>query len=56
LDAIRWQSNPSALDELVNERIKEGWQLHGSQYVAIHPDKDPLFCQPMKREHPREGT
>jgi hypothetical protein len=52
----QYANDTSSLDELVNKRIIEGWQLHGSAYVAIHPDKDPLFCQPMKRERGRKET
>jgi hypothetical protein len=49
-------SHPSDLDELVNDRIREGWDLHGSAYVATHPEKDPMFCQPMKRARSKKDT
>jgi hypothetical protein len=44
-------TDPSTLDELVNARIDEGWEVYGSAYAATpaDPDKDPLFCQPMMR-------
>jgi len=41
--------HPSDLDELVNERLKEHWELYGSPFVAIALDKDPMFCQVMTR-------
>jgi hypothetical protein len=52
----QYAEHPSALDDLVNERLAEGWQLYGDPYIAIHSDKDkdPMFCQAMIRpETPR---
>jgi hypothetical protein len=41
--------HPSDLDDLVNERLKEHWELYGSPFVATAPGKDPLFCQVVTR-------
>lgn len=41
------------LDDLVNERIGEGWEPYGPPYVAIQDGKDTLFCQAMTRNRPR---
>lgn len=46
-------ATPGDLDDLVDERIDEGWELYGDPYVATPPDKDPLFCQAMRRGKPR---
>jgi hypothetical protein len=48
--------HPADLDDLVNERMAEGWELYGAAYVATlaDPEKDPLFCQPMIRSAPGE--
>ena len=43
----QYASHPADLDELVDERLKEGLELYGSPFVAIAPDKDPMFCQAM---------
>jgi len=50
-DKYYWTQNashPGDLD-LVNERLKEHWELYGSPFAATAPDKDPLFCQVMTR-------
>jgi len=45
----QFATNPTDLDELVNERLKEHWELYGPPFVAMAPEKDPLFCQAMTR-------
>lgn len=45
----QYAHHPSDLDVLVNERLKEEWELHGPQFVAMAEGKDPLFCQAMTR-------
>jgi hypothetical protein len=41
--------DPSELDDLVNERLKEGWELYGTPFVATQAEKDTRFCQAMTR-------
>ena len=45
----QYASHPSDLDELVNERLSEGWKLYGGPYsiAPADPEKDPLVCQAM---------
>jgi hypothetical protein len=47
----QYSETVSGLDELVNERLAEGWQLYGPPYsiTPADPEKDPLFCQAMTR-------
>ena len=45
----QYAGHPSDLDELGNERLKEHWELYGPPFVAMAPEKDPLFCQAMTR-------
>ena len=52
----QYAGDPGSLDELVNERIEEGWELYGSPYLASHPEKDPLFCQAVRRSRPKAKT
>jgi hypothetical protein len=49
-------ATPGELDDLIDERINEGWELFGDPYVAIHPEKDPLFCQAMVRGKAKAKT
>jgi hypothetical protein len=50
----QYASHPADLDELVNERLAEGWEPYGAAYVAAaaDPEKDVLFCQPMVKTSP----
>jgi hypothetical protein len=47
---------PAELDDLVNERIQEGWELFGDPYFATHPEKDSIFCQAVRRVRPKTKT
>lgn len=53
----QYASHPADLDDLVNERIAEGWELYGAAYVAssADPEKDVLFCQPMIKNAPGQA-
>ena len=50
----QYSETAGGLDELVNERLKEGWKLYGQPYSIspADPDKPPLFCQAMTKTPP----
>lgn len=49
-------NTPGELDDLVNERMDEGWELFGDPYFVNYGEKDPLFCQAMSWTRPKATT
>lgn len=40
--------DPSMLNELINRRLKEGWEPYGSPFPFVtNPATDTFFCQAM---------